>query len=42
MGQGRTPSNGTGEAGRSQILERFAVDYVKKLDIVPETMRASE
>lgn len=41
MGQRRGPSNRTGEAGRSQILERFTVDYVKRLDIVLETMIAS-
>lgn len=40
-GKGRRSGNGTREAGRSHILEGFAVDYVKKLEIILETMGVS-
>lgn len=38
MGKGRRSGNDTGEAGRSHIIEGFAVGYVKKLKIILETM----
>lgn len=42
MGKGRRSGNGTREAGRSHIPEGFVVGYVKKLEIILETMEASE
>lgn len=41
VGKGRISRNGTGKAGRRHILERFAVGYVTKLEIILETMGIS-
>lgn len=38
MGKGGGSVSGTGVAGRSHFLEGFAVDYIKKLKIILETM----
>lgn len=41
MGKGGGSRNETGEEHRSHIMEGFAVDCVKKLEIILETMGAS-